>query len=181
MKKVLLVLAMVSTLISCNNTTEVENVEPIDIEVRLYKGKYVNAETDTYKAGDSLVMSLERDSYGYGAKYELYIAKEVDMNAEYVEERIVSGVSVWVRFTDGTEDFFSNTRGFVRGSRFSALILEIVPAHYEGKTIESIRATHKHSERSWDVEIKAQEPIGKVLSDMLEACNKFKETQDKYK
>ena len=36
MKKIVLVLAMVATLMSCNNTTEVENVEPIDIEVRLY-------------------------------------------------------------------------------------------------------------------------------------------------
>ena len=181
MKKVLLVLAMVATLMSCNSTKEIESIEPIAIDVSLYKGKYINAETDHYKAGDSLVMSLERDSYGYGAKYKLYIAKEVDMNAEYVEDKIVSGVSVWVEFTDGTKDFFRDTRAFVQGSKFTALILEIEPAIYEGKTINSIKITHRHSDRRWSVNINAQEPIGKVLSDMLEACNKFKETQKKYK
>ena len=180
MRNTIITIVAVLTLIGCNDTKEVESVEPITIDVRLIKGKYINAETDHYKAGDSLIMSLERNSYGYGAKYKLYISKEVDIDAEYVEDRIVSGASVWVEFTDGTKDFFSDTRAFVQGSKFTALILEIEPAHYEGKTIKSIRVTHRHSDRRWNVSINAQEPIGKVLSDMLEACNEFKETQDKY-
>ena len=174
----LLVLAMVTTLISCKNTKEVEYTEPIDIEVSLYEGKYINAQTENYKAGDSLNMSLKRNSYGYGAEYKLYIGREIDMNAE----ETLRPSQVWIYFADGSIDYFDD-KVFISDKGFSALILKIEPAIYVGKRIKEIRVQemYKGEDRNWVLEINAEHSIGKVLKDMLEAVNEFKETQEKYK
>ena len=177
MKKIIITIAAVLTLIGCNEVKEVENIEPIAIDVKLYKGKYINAETNLYKAGDSLIMSLERSSYGYGAKYIIYISREI----EYVKSTLRQS-QVWIDFTDGSRDYFEKDV-FISDKGFDALMLDIEPAIYEGKKIKEIRVQemYKGEDRNWVLKINAQEPIGKVLNDMLDACNKFKETREKYK
>tara|TARA_R110000772_G_scaffold265893_1_gene387729 strand:- start:262 stop:828 length:567 start_codon:yes stop_codon:yes gene_type:complete len=179
----LLALAMVTTLISCKNTKEVEYTEPIDIEVSLYKGKYFNAETGFYRVGDRLNMSLDRKETRRGTQYMLYLAKDIDALAEYTETP-PKPARVWIDFTDGSSEFFEHNV-YISNRGFESLLIFIEPAIYDGKRIKEIIVREIREDggenRSWVLEINAEHSIGKVLNDMLEAVNEFKETQEKYK
>lgn len=175
----MLIAVALATLTSCSNTKEVETTETIDIEVRLYKGR-VQAETESYRAGDSLLINLRRSHYSYGVKYQLMLSRKI--YSDTLIDDTLRHSQIWINFTDGTNDYFEE-KVFISSRGFEALILDIEPATYDGKKIEKVVVWEAYvgKDRRWTLNIDTPTPIGEVLEDMLDACSKMRETQNKYK
>ena len=180
MKNTIVIIVAVLTLASCNNKKEVEATEPISIEVSLDRNKYVEAETEWLPLTDSLDIQVSREGSRRGYEYSITLMSSTLLPEK---ESLRKEVFVSVYFTNGDSETTHQQRASFVGGELDYISFSIEPVGFEGKTIESIHVyqINKQGGVGQSTDIEATYKIGEVLEDMIEACNEFKEKQNKYK
>lgn len=179
MRNIILTIAAVLTLMSCNNKKEVEATEPISIKVSLDRNNYVEAETDWLPLTDSLDIQVSREGSRRGYEYSITLISSNISTKESQRKKVM----IAVYFTNkDSKTIHDETASFI-GDELNYVSFDIEPVGFEGKIIESIHVyqINKQGGLGQSTDIKAKYKIGEVLEDIIEACNEFKEKQNKYK
>tara|TARA_R110001632_G_scaffold1929_1_gene8723 strand:+ start:1634 stop:2221 length:588 start_codon:yes stop_codon:yes gene_type:complete len=168
------------SLSSCNNKKEVDATEPISIEVSLDRNKNVEAETEWLPLTDSLDIQVSREGSRRGYEYSITLIR---YTLSPKKESLRKDVFVSVYFTNGESKTIHQQRASFSEGELDYISFSIEPVGFEGKTIESIHVyqINEQGGLGQSTDIEATYKIGEVLEDMIEACNEFKEKQNKYK